>query len=79
MNIKDRIRAYLTDSFLDGGQVSTLQDDDDLMEVLDSLQVLRLATDLEGQFGLHVDNSELTPENFGSVDRLAEYIARKQE
>ena len=56
MSIKDQIRTYVNDSFLNGGQVSTLQDNDDLLEVLDSLQVLRMATDLERQFGVHVDN-----------------------
>jgi acyl carrier protein len=78
MNTKDRIRTYVTNSFLTGGQTATLQDDDDLMEVLDSLQILRMVTDLEGEFSIHVDNGELTPENFGSVDRLAAFIARKQ-
>jgi len=78
MNIKDRIRSYVSDSFLAGGQTATLEDDDDLMEVLDSLQILRMVTDLEGEFSIHVDNSDLTPENFGSIDRLAEFVVQKQ-
>lgn len=78
MNIKDTIREYVTDSFLAEGQTATLSDDDDLMEVLDSLQILRMVTDLENRFGIQVDNSDLTPENFGSVERLAAFVARKQ-
>jgi acyl carrier protein len=78
MSIKDTIREYVTDSFLAEGQTALIQDDDDLMEVLDSLQVLRMVADLENRFSIQVDNSDLTPENFGSVERLAAFIARKQ-
>jgi acyl carrier protein len=78
MNIKDTIREYLTDSFIAEGQTATIADDDDLMEVLDSLQILRMVPDLENQFSIHVDNGDLTPENFGTVEKLAAFVARKR-
>jgi acyl carrier protein len=32
---------------------------------------------LEEQFGVKVDDSELLPENFDSINRLAQFVARK--
>ncbi len=77
MNIKETIRGYV-DSFLSGGPTTAVADDDDLMEVLDSLQILRMVTDLENRFSIHVENGDLVPENFGSVEKLADFVARKQ-
>lgn len=78
MSLKDTLRDYVTDAFLEGGATATLQDDDDLMQVLDSLQVLRLVAEVEKRYGIHVENSDLTPEHFGSVEKLATYVAQKQ-
>lgn len=79
MNVKEAIRGYIADSFLAQGQTTTVADDEDLMEVLDSLQILRMVAEVEKRFSIHVDNGELTPENFGSVDRLAAFVARKEQ
>ncbi|MGH7202319.1 MAG: acyl carrier protein [Planctomycetaceae bacterium] len=75
---KDRLRSFLSDSFLSGEQAAALSDEDDLLAVLDSLQVLRTVMHCESEFGIKVDNSELVPENLGSIDRLAAFIDGKQ-
>jgi acyl carrier protein len=77
MNIKDTIRDYVTDSFSEEGGTATIADDDNLLEVLDSLQVLRMVGDLEKTFSIRISNSDLTPENFGSLGKLAALIERK--
>jgi acyl carrier protein len=76
-SIRQSIRAYIESSFLDEDQMVALQDDDDLLAVLDSLQVLRMLMDLETEFSIQVDPSEFTPENLGSVERIAEFIGRQ--
>ncbi len=76
---KDRIRDYVVDSFLSGGPTAALTDDADLMELLDSLQILRMVADVEKRFSIHVGNDDLTAENFGSVERLAAFIVHKQQ
>ena len=76
-SIKQSIREYIASSFLDEGQIVTLQNDDDLLTVLDSLQILRMLMDLEAEYSIQVEPSEFTPENLGSVDRMAEFIGRK--
>jgi acyl carrier protein len=75
--IEQTIRAYLESSFLDEDQMLTLRDDDDLLMVLDSLQILRMLMDLEAEYSIKVDPSEFTPENLGSVRRLADFVSRK--
>lgn len=77
-NVKDAIRSYVTQAFLAGGRTATVSDDDDLMEMLDSLQILRMVIDLESRFSIRVENADLTPENLGSVDKVAAFVARKQ-
>jgi acyl carrier protein len=81
--IEQTIRQYLESSlFADGPAANgngSLACDDDLLTILDSLQVLRMLLDLEAQYAIKVDNSELTPENLGTIRRLAEFIAKKRE
>ena len=72
------IREYITNSFLAGDDAATFRSDDDLLTILDSLQILRMLIDLESQFSIKVDNSELSPDNLGTVERLAAFVARKQ-
>lgn len=79
MNIEDTIRSYIAESFLDEQQALSLRNDEDLLTILDSLQLLRMLMDLESRYGIAVDNGELSAENVGSVERLAAFIARKQQ
>jgi acyl carrier protein len=76
--IEDQIRAFIIEAYLTPAQAETFRDDDDLLRMLDSLQILRLVIHLESAFGIKVDNSELAPENLGSVAKLADLVRRKR-
>jgi acyl carrier protein len=76
--IQDQIRTFLLESFLTEAGAETLRDDDDLLQLLDSLQVLRMVIAFEGAFGIKVEDGDLTPENLGSVRKVAALIARKR-
>jgi acyl carrier protein len=78
-NIELTIRKYILSSFLDESQSTALHNDDDLLTILDSLQILRMLLDMESEYAIKVDNSELTPENLGTVHKLAAFIAKKRE
>jgi acyl carrier protein len=83
-SIEQTIRQYLDSSALADGSASAnggaaIGSDDDLLTILDSLQVLRMLLDLEAQYGIKVENSELTPENLGTIRKLAGFIAKKRE
>lgn len=72
------IREYIQASFSTNEEPLTFRDDDDLLELLDSLQVLRMVMDLEVKYSIKFDNSEMTPENLGSVERLASFVNAKR-
>ena len=74
----EHIRAYIENAFLTPEEAALLGDDDDLLELLDSLQVLRMVTDLESRYALKFQNSDMTPENLGTVNRLAAFVDAKR-
>lgn len=45
--------------------------------ILDSTGVLELVTFVEGRFGIAVDDDELVPWNFDSLDALSSFVERK--
>ena len=47
--------------------------------ILDSFGVIRLISDLEDQFEVEIDASEIVPENFNSADAMWKMIQRLQE
>jgi len=76
--IEAAVRSFVASSYLSAAQAESFQNDDDLLSLLDSLQILRMIINLESTFSIKVGNSDLTPENLGSVERVAELIARKR-
>lgn len=76
--LKERVRDYITRLFLTDKD-ATLSDNDDLLQVLDSLQILRMVVDLEAFYAIKVDDGELTVDNLSSVDRIAAFVERKQQ
>lgn len=70
------VRNFVVESFLSAVEAETFRNDDDLLMILDSLQVLRIVVALEPAYGVKVGNDELTAENLGSVERIAAFVAR---
>jgi acyl carrier protein len=75
--IAQRVRAYIVESFLADDDAEQFHDHDDLTTLLDSLQLLRMVVALESSFSIKVQDSELTVENLGSVEKIAAFLARK--
>src|SRR5262245_22546683 len=75
--IEGKVRGVILDSFLTEPDAETFRDDDDLLKVLDSLQILRMVIAFEGVFGIKVEDGDMTVENLGSVQKVAALIARK--
>ena len=46
--------------------------------IVDSLGVLDIVSFIESEFGINVADEELVQENFGSIQRIAAYVASKQ-
>ena len=76
--IRGRVREFILSSFY-VPDADSLSDDTSLLEtgVVDSTGVLEVLAFLEKDFGLQVDDSEVTPENLDSIGRLAAFVRRK--
>ncbi|WP_233490222.1 acyl carrier protein [Thiocapsa marina] len=59
---------------------SALDNDDSFLDkgIIDSTGILELVTFLEQEFGIQIADEELLPENLDSIDRLVNFIHRKQ-
>jgi acyl carrier protein len=74
-DIRDFIAAnllYSPDGFAYADDASFLQEG-----IIDSLGVVELVAFVQKQFGVTVDQSEVTPDNFDSVARLAAFVRGK--
>jgi len=75
--IEDKVKAYIVDSFLTGAEAETFRENSELLRILDSLQILRMVLNLEATFGVKVRDGDLTPENLGSVQKIADFLVRQ--
>jgi acyl carrier protein len=72
------LRSYIADTFLPAAERNGLRDDDDLLQVLNSLQLLRMVIEIESRYVIAIDNSELTPENLGTINNIARFVTAKR-
>ena len=76
---REKIRHFIRESFLFGGD-DKLRDDDSFLEmgIVDSTGVLELVSFLETEWELTMDDAELVPENLDSVDNIIGFLERKR-
>ena len=77
--ISDAIRNFVISHF-PLARKRGVTDSDLLLEtgVLDSLGILDVVQFIETEFGLHIDDDELLPENFQSIQNLSEFVQKKR-
>jgi acyl carrier protein len=75
--IREQIREFIQENFLFDGDISQLDDDSSFIEqgIVDPTGVLELVLFAEETYGIAVDQADLLPENFDSVNSLAAYVA----
>ena len=75
--VRSKLRTYITENFLYMRRDLQLGDDDSLLRkgVIDSLGVMEVLGFVEETFGLHVEVSDITEENFGTLNAIARYVA----
>jgi acyl carrier protein len=80
MNLETSIERFIVDEILLGSEQTRLDPDESLISsgVLDSLALLRLIAFLEEQMGVTVEDSEVIPENFETVNEIKGFIERKR-
>lgn len=80
MDEKTCIREFLRDCFILDGELDALGDDASFLEngIVDSTGVLELVLFVEETFGIEVEDSEVIPANFDSVNRMVAYVTAKR-
>ena len=76
MNPRDRIRAFVIESFF----VDDFSDEDSFLRsgIIDSLGMLELIAFLEKEFGIKITDAELVPDNLDSLARVCAFVERKR-
>ncbi len=78
MNLDKEVKKYIVSRFMQGDE-NRLHDDESLFEtgVIDSLGVLKLVSFLEERFGVQIQDEELIPENFETVNKIIGFMESK--
>ncbi len=71
------LRSYIQDSLL-GGKIVTDQQELLLSGMIDSLGVMSLVAFLEQEFGISIPFEDVTLENFGTIETIADYVTSRQ-
>jgi acyl carrier protein len=79
MEINAQIREYITKNLLFSDSSFAYDDDDSFLQegIVDSVGVMELVLFVEETFGITVEDREITPDNFDSVNKLANYTRAK--
>ncbi|MYQ76885.1 MULTISPECIES: acyl carrier protein [unclassified Streptomyces] len=75
------IKQFLIEEFLPDLTQDELADDQDLLSsgAIDSLGLLKLIAWVEDRFGLAVDDTDLDPNNFRSVNAIDTFVANARQ
>ncbi|MCG8606859.1 acyl carrier protein [bacterium] len=76
-NVQQQLKVFIASEFAyDQGM---LNEHDDLLNqgVIDSMGVLQIVTYMEKTFGIQITDEEITPENFRSLNALANLVVHK--
>jgi acyl carrier protein len=76
MDDTTKIKTFIVEEFMPDVTVDDLESDYDLLEggVVDSLGLLKVVAWLETEFDIGVDDAELGPESFRTVDAIKAFV-----
>ncbi|MGH7912089.1 MAG: acyl carrier protein [Candidatus Dormibacteraceae bacterium] len=77
---RERIRDFIATELLFGDRAALPADGASLLQegVIDSTDVLELICFVEREFGVTVDDRDVIPQNFDSVEGMVGYLARTE-
>lgn len=80
-SVRERIVEFVLNDLLLGDEFRLPETDASLLEagIIDSTGILELIEFLEAEFGVRVEDHETVPENLDGIDRLVNYVSRKQD
>lgn len=79
MTIEEQIKDFISNNLLFSNNGFTYSEEDSFLDkgIVDSIGIMLLVAFVEDNFKISVEDMEITPMNFDSVARLAEYVRRK--
>ncbi len=78
-SIEQQIRNFIADNILFSSYGYPYPDDASFLEkgVIDSMNVMEITMFLEENFKIHIDDSDITPDHFDSISKLAALVRQK--
>jgi acyl carrier protein len=79
MGCEQEIRDFVIDNFLFGESSDTFSDTDSFLEkgLIDSMGILTLVEFVRDKYVISIQDEELIPENWDSVQRIADFVENK--
>ena len=77
--IMSRVRQFIQDTFLYMRPDYELKDDSSLLGngVIDSMGMMEMIQLLDDEFGITVDDADITEENLGTLNAIAAYVGSR--
>ena len=79
VDVRSDIREFIVDNFLFREDREAVSDSESLLEngLMDSTGVLELVAFLENDMGIEIQDAEIVPENFDSIENISRYANAK--
>ena len=79
-DVRANMRSFLQENFLYMHPNVELKDSDDFLAlgIIDSLGFVELVEEVQSRYGLTIEDVEITEDNFGSLDAIANFVSSKQ-
>ena len=79
MTIEDQLKNYIAKNLLYSDQGFNYFDDTSFQEegIIDPVGLMELIVYIKATFGVDIEDQEVVPENFDSVNKLASFLRRK--
>ena len=80
MSVSQALERFIIQDLMVGGKDVSLSPDESLIEsgIVDSLGILRLVAFIEENFSVVVDDTEVVPENFETINAMSSLVQRKR-
>jgi acyl carrier protein len=79
--IKAELRGFIAESILFSSDGYQYADETSFLDhgILDSMSIMDLVLHVETVFNVKIEDQEITPDNFDSIEKLAAYIESKMD
>lgn len=79
MDVESTLKEFIQENFLACKGMTEIANEDSLLDtgLVDSTGIFELVSFVERTFGVELDDTELVPENFESINSLAAFIRSK--